>query len=85
MPKNPSNKRQNAANTVDRVAQHEHCPCVAQLEADVLQLKRRLAVRAPDPLGDGIVKRTSADPFAHLPSADRKWFERRVKGKAKDD
>ena len=62
---------------------HDHCPCVADLEADVRELKRQLARRAAkDPLAaSGKPVKRSGDPFAHLADQDRRYMEKKLGGK----
>jgi len=60
---------------------HVHCEHVAQLEADIRALKRRLAERG-DPLDrmEGKVKRggRSEDWLDDLADQDRRFFERKL-------
>jgi hypothetical protein len=63
---------------------HEHCSCVPALEADVRDLKRRLAEAAThDPLErmKGKAKRTAVDDLSFLddlPDQDRKYMSKKL-------
>lgn len=64
-----------------RKTDHEHCSCVPSLEADLRDLKRRLAHQNTD---EQVVatgkrgKRGENDWLDELPNQDRDWFKHKL-------
>ena len=52
------------------------------LEADVRELKRQLAIRTIKADRTPLTDKTTG-PFSHLPKPDREWLEKKTRGKTK--